>query len=177
MFAAGIPVSLFYRFNLYADYQFVLMPRIVQGFGVGCLFVPLTTVTLSRIPREEMGNATGIFNLLRNLGGSFGIAFSATMLSRHTQINHRYLVEHITPSTINFQHAYHFLKFRLPHLGADPGLLDATTLGTIYRELQRQAMMLSFNDAFRYLFLIFFVLFPFLLLLRDSNHAEAGPSH
>ncbi|UCD56660.1 MAG: DHA2 family efflux MFS transporter permease subunit, partial [Candidatus Hydrogenedentota bacterium] len=98
------------QFNLYADYQYVVIPRIVQGFGVGCLFVPLATVTLSRVPREEMGNATAIFNLLRNLGGSFGIAFSATMLSRHAQINHNRLIEHITPTGVNFQQAFYSLR-------------------------------------------------------------------
>lgn len=160
------------RFNLYADYHYVLMPRIVQGFGVGCLFVPLTTLTLTHIPKEEMGNATGIFNLLRNLGGSFGIAFSATMLSRHTQINHSRLIEHVTPTGLAFQQAFNSLRFRLPQLGANPGLLDETALGTIYRELQRQAMMLSFNDSFTYLFLIFFVVFPFLFLLKRPRYDE-----
>ncbi len=157
-------------YNLYADYQYVLMPRIVQGFGVGCLFVPLTTLTLTHIPKEEMGNATGIFNLLRNLGGSFGIAFSATMLSRHGQINHSRLAEHITPTGLIFQQALNSLRFRLPQIGANPALLDETALGTIYRELQRQAMMLSFNDSFTYLFFIFFVVFPFLFLLRRPRY-------
>jgi DHA2 family multidrug resistance protein len=165
------------QFNLFADYQYVLMPRIIQGFGVGCLFVPLTTVTLNRIPREEMGNATGIFNLLRNLGGSFGIAFSATMLSRHAQINHRFLIEHITPTNINFQQMYYMLNFTLPLIGIEPAQAEQATLGIIYKELQRQAMMLSFNDSFRYLFLIFFVVFPLLLLLRRPQHLEAGPMH
>ncbi|GAB4337116.1 MAG: MDR family MFS transporter [Candidatus Abyssubacteria bacterium] len=165
------------QFNLYADYETVLMPRIVQGFGLGCLFVPLTTITLSRIPREEMGNATGIFNLLRNLGGSFGIAFSATMLSRHAQINQNYLVEHLTPTGLGFQQALQSLRVRLPELGVNPALLDETALGTIYREVQRQALMLSFNDSFMYLFLIFFLVVPFLFILRKAYGGEAAPVH
>lgn len=180
LFGITVTAYSFYmmtQFNLSADYMYVLMPRVIQGFGVGCLFVPLTTVTLNRIPREEMGNATGIFNLLRNLGGSFGIAFSATMLSRHTQINHRHLIEHVTPTSINFQQAYHFLNFTLPTMGFNPAQTEQITLGVIYRELQRQAMMLSFNDSFRYLFLIFFVVFPLLLLLRRAQYSEAGPMH
>lgn len=165
------------RFNLYADYQYVLMPRIVQGFGVGCLFVPLTTLTLTHIPKEEMGNATGIFNLLRNLGGSFGIAFSATMLSRHTQINHNRLIEHVTPTGLTFQQAFYSLRFRLPQLGVNPALVDETAYGTIYRELRRQAMMLSFNDSFGYLFLIFFIVFPILFLLKRPRYDEHIVAH
>jgi len=165
------------RFNLYADYGYVLMPRIVQGFGLGCLFVPLTTLTLTHIPREEMGDATGIFNLLRNLGGSFGIAFSATMLSRHTQINHLRLIEHAVPTDFNFQRAFHSLRFMLPHIGADPGLLDEITVGAIYRELQRQALMLSFNDSFGYLFLLFFLVVPLLFMLKRLRHGEHMAAH
>ncbi len=165
------------QFNLYADYYHVLIPRVIQGFGIGCLFVPLTTLTLSHIPREEMGNAAGIFNLLRNLGGSFGIAFSATMLSRQAQINHHHLAEHITPTAINFQRAFYSLQFMLPYSGANPALTDQTALRLIYGELQRQALMLSFNDCFGYLFLIFFTIFPFLFLLKRSLSAGPGPVH
>ncbi len=180
--AFGITVTAysFYmmtQFNLYADYHYVLMPRIVQGFGVGCLFVPLSTVTLTRIPREEMGNATGIFNLLRNLGGSFGIAFSATMLSRHTQVNHHRLIEHLAVTDAGFQQAYYSLRFRLPHLGVNPGVLDDSVFGTIYRELQRQAMMLSFNDSFTFLFLIFFMTVPLLFLLKPASGGGPTGAH
>jgi DHA2 family multidrug resistance protein len=165
------------QFNLSADYHYVLMPRIVQGFGVGCLFVPLSTLTLTHIPREEMGNATGIFNLLRNLGGSFGIAFSATMLARHSQINHRFLIERMSPTDLTFQEAYHTLTFRLPQLGVNPGILEESVLGVIYGQVQRQALMLSFNDSFMYLFLIFFALFPFLFLLKRPKLGEHIETH
>ncbi len=180
--AAGIAITCysFYmmtQFNLYADYQYVLMPRVVQGLGIGCLFVPLTTLTLSRIPKPEMGNAAGIFNLLRNLGGSFGIAFSATMLSRHAQINHNHLIEHVTPTGISFQQAFQSLRLMLPRMGVIPALQDDAALGIIYREVQRQALMLSFNDSFRYLFLIFFAIIPFLFLLKRPVHAEAVVAH
>jgi len=165
------------QFNLYADYTYVLMPRIVQGFGVGCLFVPLTTLTLSHIPKEEMGNATGIFNLLRNLGGSFGIAFSATILSRHTQMSHNRLIEHITPTDTTFHQAFQSLKTLLSYSTTKPGLLNETTYGLIYGELQKQATMLAFNDAFRYLFLIFLTTIPLIFLLRRAEGSGPGPMH
>ncbi|MBI5115166.1 DHA2 family efflux MFS transporter permease subunit [Candidatus Poribacteria bacterium] len=165
------------QFNLASNYQFVLMPRVIQGLGIGCLFVPLTTLTVSHIPKQEMGNATGIFNLLRNLGGSFGVAFSATMLARHTQINQNHLVEHLAPTGISFQQAFQSLKLALPRMGVIPALQDDAALGVIYRELQRQALMLSFNDSFRYLFMIFFLTVPFLFLLKRPQFGEAVAVH
>ena len=61
------------------------------------LFVPMTTITMDRIPREEMGNATSIFNLMRNIGGSIGIATAATLLERHRQMYTNMLGAHVTP--------------------------------------------------------------------------------
>jgi MFS family permease len=74
------------RFSLGADFSSLMWPRIYLGIGMGCLFIPLTTLTLSSIPRPQMGNATSIYNLLRNLGGSFGVAFVTTMFVRRAQV-------------------------------------------------------------------------------------------
>src|SRR6058998_1980621 len=71
--------------NLQVGYWDIFWPQFFQGVSMGLIFVPLTTVTMSLIPRQEMGNATSLFNLMRNLGGSVGIAAIATMLSRNTQ--------------------------------------------------------------------------------------------
>src|SRR5947208_3541460 len=70
--------------NLQAGYWNIFWPQFFQGLSMGLIFVPLTTVTMSRIPKQELGNATSIFNLMRNLGGSVGIASIATMLNRST---------------------------------------------------------------------------------------------
>ena len=83
---AGIVVTawstyLMSQFNRMADFDAVLWPRIYLGFGVGLIIIPLTTLTLSRIGREGMGNATSIFNLVRTIGGSFGVAIATTILT------------------------------------------------------------------------------------------------
>ena len=66
-----------------------------MGVAMGCLFfVPLTGITLRQLPNEEMGNATAMYNLLRNIGGSVGIAFVTTMLARGAQIHQVYLASH-----------------------------------------------------------------------------------
>jgi hypothetical protein len=99
------------------------------------------------------------------------------MLSRNTQINQNYLVEHVTPTAIGFQQAFQSLRFRLPQLGVNPSVLDETAFGAIYREVQRQALMLSFNNSFMYLFLIFFIVVPLLFMLRRAYGGDAAPVH
>ena len=73
------------RLNLQAGYWDIFWPQLIQGVGMSLLFVPLTTVAMDPIPREKMGNATSLFNLMRNIGGSIGIATTGTMLARHSQ--------------------------------------------------------------------------------------------
>src|SRR5437773_2096804 len=82
--------------NLQVGYWDIFWPQFFQGLTMGLIFVPLTTITMSLIPREEMGNATSLFNLMRNLGGSVGIAAIATMLSRNTQTQYNLLGSHIS---------------------------------------------------------------------------------
>ncbi len=130
-----------------------------------------------------MGNATGIFNLIRNLGGSFGIAFSATMLARHQQINQSNLITHLIPTGRNFQYAFESLQalppqagfypgVLLPQIGFDPASRIGFSYGVINGSLQQQALMLAFNDSFRFLFFIFFFTFLFLILLRRPRYAQ-----
>jgi len=108
LLAAGLSTSacalwLMSGFNLDASFRAVALPRIIQGFGLGLFFVPLSAATFSGIPNEETGNASGIFNLLRNLGGSFGVAFCTTVLARRTQLHQTFLAEHVTPYNPSFQ--------------------------------------------------------------------------
>jgi DHA2 family multidrug resistance protein len=73
------------QLNLNAGYWDIFWPQFLQGLGLSAIFVPLTTISMDRIPRERMGNATSLFNLMRNLGGSIGIAVTGSMLSRQQQ--------------------------------------------------------------------------------------------
>src|ERR1043165_1842423 len=82
--------------DLSAGYWDVFWPQFIQGMSLGLIFVPLTTITMDPIPKETMGNATSLFNLMRNIGGSVGIALSTTMLSRRAQANIGSLGEHVT---------------------------------------------------------------------------------
>src|SRR5207237_6485866 len=84
------------RLNLSAGYWDIFWPQLLQGTSMGLLFVPLTTITNDSIPRQEMGNATSLFNLMRNIGASIGIAMVTTLVARHSQVHTNYLGAHVT---------------------------------------------------------------------------------
>jgi DHA2 family multidrug resistance protein len=162
LLVAAYATHLMAQFSLQADFSTIILPRIILGVGLGFLFIPLTTTTMSGIPNENMGNASAIFNLVRNLGGSFGVAFVTTLLARRTQFHHSRLVEGLTPFDRAYQSALNHALPLAPSAGADA----ATGTGMIYRQLLRQASMMSFNDAF-YLLSIFLVcLVPLVLLMK-----------
>ena len=172
---AAYSVHLMAQFNLKADFYSVFMVRVVLGFGMGFLFIPLTTLTMSSVRREEMGNATGIFNLLRNLGGSFGVAFVTTLLTRRAQFHQLHLSEHLTPLDRNFQLALPQISQRLQELGLNPSLLKDGSLGMVYQQLLRQANMLAFNDAFAVLSTMLMLTLPLVLLMRKGPGGAPPP--
>src|SRR5712671_4846532 len=96
LFAGGITLIWLSRLNLQAGYWDIFWPQLAQGAGMALLFVPLTTVAMDAIPRERMGNATSLFNLMRNLGGSVGIAVTSTMLARNNQATTAILGANVT---------------------------------------------------------------------------------
>ncbi len=100
LLAAGLFVgscTLFWlgSLNRSLGYWDIFWPQFIQGLALGLLFVPLTTITMDSIPRENMGNATSIFNLMRNIGGSMGIAAATTLLARHRQEHSSNLASHV----------------------------------------------------------------------------------
>jgi len=167
----ALAVYLMSLFNTQIDFATATWPRFIQGFGLGTTFVSLTTLTMSRISQERMGNATGIFNLMRNLGGSFGVAVATTLLARRGQFHQSRLVEHLTPFSLPFNDWQHRVG-ELLNLGPGWNLWDAPqALAGLYQEVQRQAQMLAFCDDYWFFTLIFLALIPLVLLMRR------GPWH
>ncbi|SKA17400.1 MFS transporter, DHA2 family, multidrug resistance protein [Trichlorobacter thiogenes] len=160
--------------NLQASYWAFVWPRIVLGIGLAMIFVPLTTVTLSGIARQEMGNATGVFNLLRNIGGSVGIAIAATLLSRLSQFYQTSLSAHVTPYNPVFQMRLSELKQALIAKGMQATQADQTAIGMIYGMVRKQAATLAYNRIFFIIGLAFLAIIPLLLLLKRPSH-QTGP--
>jgi DHA2 family multidrug resistance protein len=171
---AAYSVHLMSQFNLLADFNTIVWPRVVMGVGLGFLFIPLTTLTLSSISKEEMGNATAIFNLLRNLGGSFGVAIATTFLARRAQFHQVHLVEHLNPFDRNFQLAVPQISQMLQDRGFVPLPQDQGSMGVIYTQLLRDASMLSFNDVYYLFSIMLFLILPLVLLMKKGREGAPG---
>jgi MFS transporter, DHA2 family, multidrug resistance protein len=170
--------SLFHmaKFNLDIDFHTAMMARIYQSAGMAFLFVPINVMAFYFIPKEKFNNATGIINLARNIGGSFGIANVVTLLARRTQFHQGILVSHMTP----FDPAYRAMingSARLLFV-AGSSLADAQAQanGMAYGLVQRHATMLAFVDDFWMMGLMFLSLIPLMFLMKKSRPQGAPPS-
>ncbi len=159
------------RFNLTTDFWTFVWPRVFLGFGMGMTFIPLTTLTLSHIPRELMTEATSLYNLLRNLGGSVGIAFTTTILSRRAQLHQTRLVEHLSP----FDPSYQIYHEKAAGLLAAKGLPAAGADGMLYRELVRQSTTLAFTDAFLIICFLILSVLPLVFIMKWQKAPGGGP--
>ena len=157
------------QINLNVDFNFLLVSRIFMGIGMACIFVNLTMLTLSSIPREEMGNATGIYNLLRNLGGSFGVAFVTTILARRVQFHQARLVEQANPYNPAFQLAIAKVK-ALPQMQGVVSPIAAQAV--VYQEALRQANLFAFVDVFFMCAMALLCIIPLVFFLRRPQHMK-----
>lgn len=162
------------RLNLNAGYWEFFWPQFIQGVSLACLFVPLTTITMGPIPREQMGNATSLFNLMRNLGGSLGIATTAALIARHQQEHVNTLVAHVNPYNPQAQNTLQQLRGMFQAQGAGPVMSNNKAYAAIWGMIQRQAAILSYIDVFIILSIIFLAILPLLFLMKKPPKA-AGP--
>src|SRR5579883_2652498 len=92
---------------------------ILSGFGSGMVFVPLSTTAMGTLPNEQIGNASGLYNLLRNIGGSIGISMVDTLIARHQQLHRAELARHLTPNYSGFSRALEQLHAMLATRSGD----------------------------------------------------------
>ena len=156
------------QFNLQVDFNAVLWPRVMLGIGVAFVFIPLTTISLSHIRKEEMGNASAVFNLLRNLGGSFGVALSSTILARQAQVHQAHLTEHLTPFDPAYALSAEQSARTLLERGIEASQAAQSGMGLIYQRLLREAAMLSFNDVFYLLTVLMILIVPLVFFMRRT---------
>jgi DHA2 family multidrug resistance protein len=170
-----IAVSMFImsRYNLQISFWDAVYPRIVMGIGMAFLFVPIATVTVAFMPSEQIGMATGIFNLMRTIGGSFGIAAVTTTLARRAQFHQARLIEHISPYDPGYQEMARAAIARLVGAGQSLWVAQKQALGLAYSSVLRQAMAMSFIDCFWLLGIIMLILIPVVFIMRrPPSHTE-----
>ncbi len=156
--------------DLNVGFLYLMSSRVFQGFGLGFLFVPITVAAYTRISPQKMGTATGLFNLLRNEGGSVGIALSTTFLARRSQFHQERLIEHLNPFNPVYTYQLKALAQGLfPRAGLDHATMDQLSQGLVYGMVQRQAAAGAFVDVFWMLTLMFAAMLPLLLMLKGRG--------
>jgi len=140
-------------------------PQIASGFAIGFVFVPLTVLATGTLRNEQIGNATGIYNLMRNVGGSFGIAAVTTMLARGAQTHQAAMISHLTPYDPVFREQISEMVTRMT---ANTDVLTASQQAyrAVYQTLVRQATLLAYIDIFRLLAFLCVLCVPAALLFK-----------
>jgi DHA2 family multidrug resistance protein len=167
---------LFSDINLQISMGSIVWPGVISGFAMGFVFVPLTMMALGTLANDQMGNASGVFNLMRNTGGSLGIAAVTTMLSRGAQIHQAAMVSHLTPYDPAFQQRVHELTGTLATQGASTAA-SQQAYGAIYGTLVRQASVMSYIDNFRLLSFLCVLCVPTVFLFARVKRKTPVPMH
>ena len=160
------------RINMEMGMSSVVWPSVLNGVAISFIFVPLTTATMGHLRQEQMGNATGLFNLMRNLGGSVGIAFVTTMLERGAQAHQALMVSHLTAYDPAFVQRLAATKAAVAvQNGPVAAVMQAYSL--IYDKLIQQAKLWAFVDNFRLFGAICLACLPLILLFKKVK--RGGP--
>jgi len=171
----GVSTLMLSHINLGISMGAVVWPNFWNGFGGGFVFVPLTTLAMGRLRKEEMGNAAGIYNLVRNIGGSIGIAALTANQVRGAQMHQSYMGGNLNASNPVVQNAIQGLVARFQAGGADAVLAHREAMGAMYGSLQQQAAVLAYADNFRLLGYLALGSIPLVLLMaRPRRAAQAG---
>jgi len=144
-------------FSLYMGMEPVITSGLLQGFGLGCTFVPLNTIALANLPRHMLTQGTALRSLMRNLGGSVGIAILEARLTENIQTVHSRLIEQLRPDNPLAQ---------APHLAAPFSLTDPAGIAALNAEVTRQASMVAYINDFALMMAITIASMLLLLLLR-----------
>jgi DHA2 family multidrug resistance protein len=156
--------------------EYLFLPNFIMGVGIGCCMVPLMATSVGLLRKEQMGNATGLFALVRNLAGSIGIALVITLVTRYNQIHQAYLSENLTPYDGRYQLSAHVLDQGLSSsVGSAQGLHAAQ--GVLYQSMQLQSGLLSYLDVFNQLAMVCIFAIPLVMLLKRVKPGSAASMH
>ncbi|MDQ2842481.1 MAG: DHA2 family efflux MFS transporter permease subunit [Acidobacteriota bacterium] len=154
------------------------VPIVISGFALGLVFVPLSVTSLGDLPPQSVGNGSGLYNLMRNIGGSIGISIVQTILSRHEQLHRNELVQHIAPMSRNYQqNLQHFTQTFSNY--ASHTTAQTQAVGQIGRMVGQQAQLWSYVDDLRYMALACFCCVPLVWGLKKvkTRGGAAAAAH
>jgi DHA2 family multidrug resistance protein len=164
--------------NLQVSQMTVIWPSVLNGIAISFIFVPLTTATMSQLGQQQIGNASGLYNLMRNLGGSIGIAFVTTMLARGAQTHQALMVGHLTQTDPAFAQRFAAAKHLLGR-HTDPATATRQAYNAVYSLLDQQAHLWAFVDNFYLFGLLALAGIPLVFLFKRITGVKkpAAPTH
>lgn len=174
----GVSMILMSGFTLQVDYPTIALYRIIQACSLAFLFIPINTAGYVGVPIESFSNASALINLSRNLGGGIGISLLTTVVTRSSQIHREVFTEHTTAASPIYNQTLTSITQNL--MAASPNLQSATlkAQAVISNTVDQQASMLSYNNAFIMMAVVFFSLIPVVFLMqRPPKTPSKAPAH
>ena len=174
----ALAASMFHMssLSLGIDFKTAMMYRIFQSIGLAFLFVPINTLCYVGVPQEQNNQISSMINLMRNLGGSFGISFVTTILARRMQVHQTNLAAH----TINSNHMQGLLQGMSSRyavrLGSGPEAMQRA-YGSVYGMMQQQAAVLSYKDVILAMAILTVLVMPLVLLAQKPKPGAAHLGH
>jgi len=170
----GVCALIFGTVNLDIGPYTLLIPIMITGFALSFVFVPLATMATSTVPREEMGNATGLFNMLRNIGGSIGISMATTALIRRAALHQNEIGAGLGPSNPILQQRALGLGHYLAHQ-VGPAQSRGGSFGLLYGLMEQQSALMAYVDVFRWTALLAFFCAGAAWLFKKPKRGAAAP--
>jgi len=166
----GASLYLFSFFSLQTSHAQIMLPMYIRGIGIGMVFTPLTTIALLNIPKPQLAQASGLFNTIRQIGGSFGIAALGSLLTQRVKFHHQIFGEQFNPSSPLFQNTENHLKFFIMHTaGSAPVKAIMQAKATLLKDIFSQAFVQGINDDFLVGAVLTWLLIIPLLFLRTKK--------
>ena len=168
-----VGASMFFlaQVNINTSAHSLFWPLLVRGLGMGCMFIPLSVATLGPIPKPELGAASGFFNLTRQIGGSIGIALLATVLAKRETYHYDVLIQHVSPYSPVAQQYLSGAQSYLAGRGFDMTTAKQAAIAMINGFTHVQAMILSFEDVYILVGVLFLISLPLVFYLGKGGAA------
>jgi DHA2 family multidrug resistance protein len=157
--------------NLQVSMSTVIWPSVLNGVAISFIFVPLTTSAMGHLRQDQIGNASGIYNLMRNLGGSFGIALVSTFIDRRAQVHQALMVSHMTPYDPAYREQLAAAEAAM-RTHSDVVTAHTQALHLMYGKLVQQASLWSFVEDFRLFGVFCLVCLPLVLLFKKVQRGQ-----
>jgi DHA2 family multidrug resistance protein len=178
-FTLGAALSWAHGLTPDIDFDRLALLRASQTLGLAFLFVPISTIAYSTLPKEQNGDGSALFVMFRNIGGAIGISLATAMITERTQVRRAYLSEHLTPLKQPYDNLLAQVSQAMRNMGTPAAEIHGRAMGYLNQTLTHQANVQAYMDVFAMCALGAFILVPVCFLFRGSVAGGKGapPAH